>query len=640
MPHLDGFEVLELLKPYVEKQSYLPIVILTADDSLDIRERALAAGAKDFLNKNILNKGHNRSEALLRVRNLLETRFLYLQIRNQNSILEERIRDRTHDLKEANERLSRQAKRSRAMVHFAARLNAQLDLASVVEAVCEETALAMNMPVSVLRFYDETQDAFVLAGTRGLPAEYETISQPVPRSLLTQFLNEETSGCAVADLDPLRNQLQQKLIDQFHLRSWAWAALKRDGNWIGTLGVMSIEERREFSEDDLSLLIGLSDQAVQAISNAQLFEDAKTRYSNLQALRAIDLAIISTLDKGGTLDVVLDQVIDRLDVDAADILFYDPETDRLTYAAGKGFFTDAREFVDKSIQAGAYLRSFSEGGTVGFADLRDDDPGFIRRPLFAEEEFLSYHAVPLVAKGKTIGALEVFHRKPFHAPSEWLFFLEALAGQASIAIDSADLFVNLEKANAELVRTYDATLEGWVAALDLRDKETEGHTQRVTQMGLVLAAAMNFNEIDLTNFRRGALLHDIGKIGIPDHILHKPGALTPDERAIIELHPIYAHDFLSSIDYLRPAIHIPYCHHEKWDGTGYPQRLAREDIPFSARIFAVIDVWDALTSDRPYRKAWSEEKTLEHIRSLSGSHFDPAVVEAFLALRESSAASV
>ena len=209
-------------------------------------------------------------------------------------------------------------------------------------------------------------------------------------------------------------------------------------------------------------------------------------------------------------------------------------------------------------------------------------------------------------------------------------FLEALGGQAAIAIDNTTLFNDLQRSNFELTLTYDRTLEGWSAALDLRDRETEGHTQRVTETTLKLAKVMGLSEQELVHMRRGALLHDIGKMGIPDEILLKPDKLTEEEWEIMRRHPVYAFELLKPIAYLQPALDIPYCHHEKWDGTGYPRALKGGEIPFAARIFTVVDVWDALLSDRPYRKGWPKEKVLEYIRSLSGIQFDPKVVEAFL----------
>jgi len=194
---------------------------------------------------------------------------------------------------------------------------------------------------------------------------------------------------------------------------------------------------------------------------------------------------------------------------------------------------------------------------------------------------------------------------------------------------------NLERAHTELKAAYDATIEGWSRAMDLRDRETEGHTQRVTKFTLKLAEATEMlNQEELVHIRRGALLHDMGKLGVPDSILHKPATLTDDEWELMRKHPQFAYDMLYPIEYLRPALDIPYCHHEKWDGTGYPRGLKSDHIPLAARIFAVVDVWDALTSDRPYRAALGQEEVLEYIKNQSGIHFDPQVVVLFFSVVE------
>jgi putative nucleotidyltransferase with HDIG domain len=185
---------------------------------------------------------------------------------------------------------------------------------------------------------------------------------------------------------------------------------------------------------------------------------------------------------------------------------------------------------------------------------------------------------------------------------------------------------------ADLGSAYEATLEGWARALDLRDRETEGHSQRVTDLTVRLARFMGVNDVDCDHIRRGALLHDIGKMGIPDAILYKPAPLSDDEWDIMRRHPDYARQLLEPISFLQPALDIPYCHHEKWDGSGYPRGLKGEQIPLAARIFAVVDVWDAVRSDRPYRPAWTDQDARDHLIALAGSHFDPSVVRVFLIL--------
>jgi putative nucleotidyltransferase with HDIG domain len=190
----------------------------------------------------------------------------------------------------------------------------------------------------------------------------------------------------------------------------------------------------------------------------------------------------------------------------------------------------------------------------------------------------------------------------------------------------------IETQTKDIIAAYDSTLAGWAHALDLRDKETEGHSKRVTQASLKLAQALGVGHADLVHIRRGALLHDIGKIGIPDRILHKPGPLDADEWEIMRRHPGYGYEMLTAIPYLHPALDIPYYHHERWDGSGYPCGLRGEQIPLAARLFAIIDVWDALSYDRPYRHAWPKERVRAFLAEQSGIMFDPNIISVFLAL--------
>jgi putative nucleotidyltransferase with HDIG domain len=262
-----------------------------------------------------------------------------------------------------------------------------------------------------------------------------------------------------------------------------------------------------------------------------------------------------------------------------------------------------------------------------------EDPRFENQMSVASYRLRSILCVPLKIKDKLIGVIYVDNRARagiFQTQDQAL--ITAFADQAAVAIDNAQLFDDLQAKNRELEEAYQATLEGWVSALDMRDKETEGHTQRVTVLTQRLARAMGVDDAQMVHITRGALLHDIGKMAIPDSILLKPGALTEEERELIKQHPKYAYDMLKTIDFLRPAIDIPHYHHEKWDGSGYPDGLRGEEIPFPARIFPVIDVWDALTSNRPYRKGLPHEEVKARIKADAGSHFDPQVVEAFLAM--------
>ncbi len=357
-------------------------------------------------------------------------------------------------------------------------------------------------------------------------------------------------------------------------------------------------------------------------------EQVRHQLEQVTALRMIDQAISASTDLRVTLGVLLNQVITQLRVDAACIFLLNPYSQRLGYTAGCGFRSKSLEHSSLRLGEGFAGRAALERRTIkvpNLAETEDNAPG-----LLDGEGFVACCATPLVIKGKLRGVLETFRRARQDWDPEWLTFLETLAGQAAIAIDNAELFQGLQRSNAELVLAYETTLEGWSRALDLRDRETEGHTLRVTELTVHLAQAMGISESEQVHVRRGALLHDIGKLGVPDSILLKPGKLTDEEWIVMKKHPELAYALLSPIPYLRPALDIPYSHHEKWDGTGYPQGLKGERIPLVARIFSVVDVWDALRSDRPYRLAWPEEQTIEYLLDQSARHFDPQVVECFL----------
>jgi len=359
-------------------------------------------------------------------------------------------------------------------------------------------------------------------------------------------------------------------------------------------------------------------------------EIIRQQIEHLTALVEIDRAINFSFDLNLSLTTLLTHVIVQLDVDAADVLMFNPLSQNLEYVAGRGFHTKNIEKTRQPLGTGYAGTAALERCIVDIPDLSKEKDSYLRNVLLAGENFTSYHGVPLIAKGKVLGVLEVFHRNRRICDKEWLDFLMALASQAAIAIDNVTLFNNLHRSNSELLQAYDATIEGWSRAMELRDNETQGHTLRVAELTVQLARLFGLSDAELAQVRRGALLHDIGKMGIPDEILLKRDTLTKAEWVVMKKHAIFAYELLSPISFLRPALDIPYAHHEKWDGSGYPLGLKGEQIPLVARIFAVADVWDALRSDRLYRASWSEEKVRKHLLSLSGTHFDPHVVSVCL----------
>ncbi|MCJ7435954.1 MAG: HD domain-containing protein, partial [Anaerolineales bacterium] len=353
--------------------------------------------------------------------------------------------------------------------------------------------------------------------------------------------------------------------------------------------------------------------------------------------RSIDSFINANMDIKITLNLVVNQTLTLMNVDAAAILYYDQNLHMLEYAAAQGFHYKGIEKTRFELVNAFSEKAILERRMIIASDLSEiQDP--VHKKMMQKEGFVACYITPMTAKGKTLGVLELYKRAPLHPNQEWLDFIEAIGAQAAIAIDNARLFHNLQTSNFELVMAYDATIQGWSHALELKDSETEGHTLRVTETTVGIAKLAGLSEKEIMRIRRGALLHDIGKMGIPDHILNKTGKLSSKEWDIVRQHPQYAYDMLHSIEFLRPVLDIPYYHHEKWDGTGYPQGLRDLQIPYAARLFAVIDVWDALTSDRIYRKAWPKKKVFAHIKEQSGKHFDPQVVELFMKYTDTLAA--
>lgn len=408
----------------------------------------------------------------------------------------------------------------------------------------------------------------------------------------------------------------------------AWVPIRSTDAIIGVISTIA-EIPRKFNSGDIRLLTTLAEMAGNAIHRARLHTRTEKQVKHLTALRNIDSAISANFDLQVTLQLLIDHTVSQLGIDAANILLTESRTQNLNFFVGRGFKTTL--FSNTKLRAGEGLpdKAIQDHLMQSFRFPYKEE-NCRRKSSFIKENFLHYFCIPLIAKGKTLGVLEVFHRENISPPREWKDFLHALAGQAAIAIDNNYLFEDLKRSNQELALAYDTTLEGWGKALELRDKETQGHTLNVTELTLKLACEMDIPESDLTHIYRGALLHDIGKMGIPDNILRKPGPLTKDEWEIMRQHPRFAYDMISPIPYLLPALDIPYCHHERWDGGGYPRGLKGDEIPLAARIFSVIDVWDALLSDRPYRDAWPKKVVIRYIINESGSRFDPEIVEAFI----------
>ncbi len=355
--------------------------------------------------------------------------------------------------------------------------------------------------------------------------------------------------------------------------------------------------------------------------------ERKQRELELEAIATLSQAMRSAPTRAVMLPVIVEQMSKLISCDSISVEIIDPETQE---AVVEGAYGEWLAIIGHRQPPGTGLNMILSQTRKPFHsnDVRNDPR--IGIPQYLLENIRAGAGVPLIAQDHLIGFLWLGRKSDI--PESDVRMLSAVADIAANAIYRVTLHEQTKRDASELAQAYDTTLEGWANALELRDQETEGHSQRVTEMTLKLAKAFGLDESQFIHIRRGAILHDIGKMGIPDAILHKPGPLTDEEWVIMRKYPQYAYNLLSTIAHLRPALDIPYCHHEKWDGTGYPRGLKGEEIPIAARVFAVVDVWDALRSDRPYRLAWPEEKVREYIVSQTFIQFDPKVVEVFLRL--------
>lgn len=412
---------------------------------------------------------------------------------------------------------------------------------------------------------------------------------------------------------PSNDPLGRKIEDMTRLLSRAMMSIARsaDGSTSAVLR-------------DLSQVSNLLNQV--KISTA---EQMQAREKQVGALVGVGSVINSTLGLNRVLSEVMESLIRLMNAERGFLMLRESDGE-LKVRVAKGM-ENVR--VDEKEISNSIVRRVSKTGETILTTNAQEDPRFVEQASVAAFHLLSILCAPLKIKDELIGVIYVdnrVHSGIFQQSDQEV--ISAFANQAAVAIDNARLFDDLQESNRELQIAYQATLEGWVRALDLRDKETEGHTKRVTALTVELARSLGLDDASLVHIERGALLHDIGKMAIPDGILLKPGSLTPEEREIIRKHPVYAYEMLRPIKFLHPALDIPYCHHEKWDGSGYPRGLKGKEIPFAARIFAVVDVWDALISDRPYRKGMQPAEVRDLIKRGSGSHFDPQVADAFLAL--------
>lgn len=397
------------------------------------------------------------------------------------------------------------------------------------------------------------------------------------------------------------------------------------------LGAIDLQNQylEAYSDDDVRLIELIASQAALMVEHVHLYLQTEHRLHQLTVLSNIDSAIASSLDLQVTLNILVSQISMHLETDAVDVMLLNPHLQMLEYAAGRGFRGNAIRHVSLLLGEDQAGLAALERTVVSIPDLASMQ-GTLRHPeRIMGEDFVSMSAIPLVAKGQVRGVLELYYRRPVEPDPDWINFLEILARQAAVAVEDASLFNDMRRSLTELAVGYDAAIEGWARVLQMRHHDPEELVQTLATLTLDTMRRMGISEADMAHIYRGVLLHDIGKLDIPDAILFKPGPLTSEEWDIIHHHPVYAYDFLQSITYLRPALNIPYCQHERWDGSGYPRGLKGRDIPLEARIFAVVNVWTVLQYERPYRPPWSRERATAYILEQAGCEFDPEVVQVF-----------
>ncbi len=391
--------------------------------------------------------------------------------------------------------------------------------------------------------------------------------------------------------------------------------------WAGSLN--------PFSNSSLRLLTNIGELAAITMHRATLYEQTEQRLQRMTAMRAIDQAIMSSLDLRVTLNILLDKTISHLNVDAAAVLLFNPESQTLEYIAYRGFRSRQVAYTRTRIGQPNAGRVVLERRPILIPDITAA-PGSQQNELMSAEGFLAYGGIPLVAKGQVKGVLEIYHRQCMTFEPEWREFFDTLAGLAAISIDNAALFESVQRTNLDLTLAYDTTLEQWAQILEERDGSSKGHTRRLMEQAITLGRLAGLSDDELVQLRRGVLLHDIGKLTVPDAVLLKTSPLTVEEWSVIRTYPERAREILLPITYLKQAVDIPACLHERWDGSGYPRGLKGDAIPLAARIFSIVNVWETLLQDRPYRKAWSEQEAAQYIRDQAGRQFDANLVAMFL----------
>ncbi|HPH96451.1 MAG TPA: GAF domain-containing protein [Anaerolineaceae bacterium] len=397
------------------------------------------------------------------------------------------------------------------------------------------------------------------------------------------------------------------------------------------VGAIWIGRAEAFSETEIQLLDAQVEIIANALHRVTLSEQTQARLRRLAALRNIDMAISESMDLSVTLDILTDQIISQLKFDAVSLMVYNPHT-QLLEASSESGFSMARRRSKARLRMGE-----SHAGKVALerkveiiTNLDELDDALTRGLREIGQTFKTFIGLPLVAKGQVKGVLELFQREKLSVDAEWLDFLQSLASKIAIVMDTAETFESLQKNSTDMHIATNGIIESWSQMVETRDGHPREQMDKMLDATLGLAQIIGMASSEMEHLRQGVLLHDIGLMSVPDSILLKPGPLIEEEWDVIRQHPVHAYQLLSPILRLRRALDIPYCHHEHWDGLGYPRGLKGMHIPLAARLFAVVDTWFALTSPRPFRSAWPVSAVRQYIAEQAGQQFDPVLARNFL----------
>lgn len=506
------------------------------------------------------------------------------------------------------------------------------NLQQIADGTLELLAKERNWSPSVIRFKARHGEMLETVAHRGIPGTPREEDDRRIRQL-NKVINRSKKGMigAVIKTSTAIRSLDLPSDPRYvetgpGIKYGIYAPIIIESKTEGAIGVESASYA--FTESDLQLISSIGEIVGMAVKSVRLIEALRERVSWLESLHRINQEIGVEARSEDLYQILVDKAVEATKAKSAALLIYNPEVGRLEKRAASGWLISAFQQPlrpDEGISGEVF--------TTGQPHL---SPRLLGDPLLATHNRPAIPSgkanicVPVIEEGVVIGVFHLVMKAPAPFSREFVELVEMFGMYAGIVIGRMRRIDALRNAEENLQTAYDETLEGWARAIGIRDDETLLHTERVAHIAAAIGSELSLDPTAMENLRRGALLHDVGKIGIPDHILLKPGALSKEERQIMQTHASFGYELLKPIKYLEDALVVPYCHHERWDGTGYPRQLKDEEIPLLARVFAVADVYDAMTSNRPYRLARTPQEALEYIRAQSGKHFDPCVVEAFL----------